>query len=364
MLRPLHKANTGLAPRFNTDYWPCLSNARRKNLYTARPDNPHLAVIAILAACFALSLADALIEKQSASFVLWQIFVMRSVIAIPFLVYLARLQSCAVCLWPRHPGWTLLRSLALVSVWIFYFAALPHVEPATVAAAYYTLPLFITLFAGVFLAEPMRAAGGFALALGFIGTLLILNPRAEGFNAYALLPILAAICYAGAMILTRSKCRQENPVLLSLWLNLCFVAVGALGLLILHQWQPDADRVAVHPSLLGAWTPMWLDEWRIMAILAAAILVGSICAAYAYQNAKASVIAVFDFTHVAFAATWGLLLFAEVPAPMVAGGAVLIVAAGIIAMRQKSSQESVHRRGAGKSREDLSDVGTAEPLDK
>lgn len=336
---PLHKVIAGLAPRFNTDYWPCISNAPKRFLNTARPDNQKLAVIAILAACFALSLGDALIKKQSASFLLWQIFVVRSIILIPFLVYLVRLESCAISLRPLHPGWTLLRSLVLVMMWIFYFAALPHIELATAAAAYYTLPLFIALFAALFLGEPIRRAGLLALALGFIGTLMILQPQDDDFNAYALLPILAAICYACAMTLTRSKCRQEKPTLLSLWLNLCFIAVGAIALILLYLWQPDAATVAFNPFLLGAWTPMWLQEWRIMAILAAAILVGSICAAYAYQNARASVVAIFDFAYVAFAAIWGLLLFAEIPAPLVTGGILLVVAAGIIAIRQKSAQD-------------------------
>ena len=56
-------------------------------------DNLKLAIAAILVACFSLSLGDALIKQQSASFVIWQIFVMRSVIAIPFLIYFVRIAS-------------------------------------------------------------------------------------------------------------------------------------------------------------------------------------------------------------------------------------------------------------------------------
>ena len=38
------------------------------------------------------------------------------------------------------------------------------------------------------------------------------------------MPLISAVCYAGAMILTRSKCRDEHPVILALWLNIAFVA--------------------------------------------------------------------------------------------------------------------------------------------
>lgn len=305
---------------------------------SAARDNLKLAVSAILLACFALSLGDALIKQQSASFVIWQIFVMRSIIVIPFLIYFVRLQSCAVSIKPEQPRWTLLRSLILVLMWILYFAALPHIELATAAAAYYTLPIFITLFAAIFLGESITAGGWFAVLLGFTGTLLILQPQADDFNAYALLPILAAICYACAMILTRSKCRHEKPTVLGLWLNVAFVGVGATALIALYLWNPDSATVTMNPFLLGAWTPMWLDEWRIMAILAVAILVGSVSAAFAYQRGPSAIIATFDFAYVAFAVIWGFLLFDETPQPLVATGIVMIVIAGTVATLQKSSR--------------------------
>ena len=302
----------------------------------AARDNLKLAVIAILAGCFALSLGDALIKQQSTSFVIWQIFVMRSMIAIPFLVYFVRIYSCAVPIKPIRAGWTLLRSLILVVMWLFYFAALPHIELALAAAAFYTLPIFITLFAAIFLGEKITARGWLAVLLGFTGTLLILQPQADDFNAYALLPLVSAVCYACAMILTRSKCQQEKPTVLSLWLNICFIGVGALALLLLKLWNPGAELIAANPFLFGEWTPMRLDEWRVMAILAIAIVIGSIGAAIAYQKGPSSIIATFDFSYVGFAAIWGFVLFAEIPGALVSIGIVLIVTAGIIATRQKS----------------------------
>jgi drug/metabolite transporter (DMT)-like permease len=299
-------------------------------------DNLKLAIGAILLACLALSLGDALIRQSSASFPIWQIFVLRSMIVAPLLIYILRIRDCATPIRPLHPGWALLRSLILVVMWIFYFAALPQMALATAAAAYYTLPIFIILLAAIFLGESMTPSSWMAVVLGFGGTILILEPRAGDFDAYSLLPIAAAICYAGAMTLTRSKCRGEKPLVLSLWLNLCFISVGALATLILSVWQPGTDMVALNPFLLDSWTPMGLGEWRVMAILAGAILVGSLFAAIAYQNGPSSVIAIFDFSYLGFAVLWGLLLFAEVPGARATLGMLLIVIAGIIATRQRS----------------------------
>ncbi len=80
---------------------------------------------------------------------------------------------------------------------------------------------------------------------------------------------------------------------------------------------------------------MWIAEWRIMTILAAAIIVGSIGAAIAYQSGPSSIIATFDFSYVAFAVVWGILLFGEVPSFITIIGIVLIVGGGMLAVRNR-----------------------------
>jgi drug/metabolite transporter (DMT)-like permease len=305
---------------------------------SANQDNLKLAIGAIVTGCLALSLGDALIKQHSASFVLWQIFLVRSLITLPFLVYLARIHSCRDPIKPKALAWTLLRSLLLVVMWMFYFAALPHIDFAVAAAAFYTLPLFITLFAAVFLDERISVRGWLAIATGFVGTLLILQPQAGEFNAWATLPLVSAVLYACAMILTRSKCRHEKPAILSLWLNIGFVAAGSIALLGLKLWRPGAELVAWNPFLFGAWTPMWLEEWRTMGILAVAIMAGSIGAAFAYQKGPASTVALFDFSYVGFAAIWGLVIFAEMPAPPVLLGIFFIVVAGMLVSLKKSTR--------------------------
>ena len=298
-------------------------------------DNLTLAVPAILIGVFALSLGDALIKQQSATFSLWQIFIMRSLIATPFLIYFIRIRTCAMPVMPDQFGWTALRSLILVFMWVAYYLALPHVPLSIAAAALYTLPLFITLFAALLIGDRIGWKGWIAVLLGFVGVLLILQPQADDFNAYALLPIVSAICYASAMIMTRSKCQNENPLVLSLWLNLAFIGVGALAILIIQIWQPTPSNIAANPFLLGDWLPMWIDEWRAMAILAIAITLGSVGAAIAYQAGPPSIIATFDFSYVAFAVVWGILLFSQVPDLITITGIVLIVGGGMLAVRNK-----------------------------
>ena len=297
-------------------------------------DNVRLAVVVILATDFALSLGDAAIKHISVNFVLWQIFVLRSIIAIPMLIAIIRLRSRAASLMPRRPGWVALRSLMLTSMWVAYYAALPHLALGIAAAAYYTLPIFITLFAALFIGERIGPMGWGAVLLGFVGVLLILKPAASGFNGYALLPLVSAILYALAMILTRTKCREENPLVLSLSLNVAFVVVGLLAtLLIVMAGGPAGDGPGAS-FLFGQWSVMGRTEWLSMALLAGAMIIGSIGAAIAYQAGPPATVATFDFAYVGFAGVWGIVFFAEVLDAVTIGGVMLIIAAGVLAVRR------------------------------
>ena len=101
---------------------------------------------------------------------------------------------------PTSLLWTIVRSLLLVLMWVCYYISLPHMSLAAAAAAYYTLPIFITLFSAIIVGDTVSRTGWIAVFLGFTGVVLILKPNVEDLNWYALLPLLAAILYALAMI--------------------------------------------------------------------------------------------------------------------------------------------------------------------
>lgn len=297
-------------------------------------DNIVLAVIAIVFTAFALSLGDALIKQISADFPLWQVFVMRSVIAVPVLITVIKVQNRSGLLIPNNLGWTSLRSLMLTFMWVAYYAALPNLAFSIAAAAYYTLPLFITLFSALFIGDKVGFKGWIAVTVGFCGVLAILRPDANDFNAYALLPLISAILYALAMIITRTKCRNEDPLVLSLGLNLSFIVIGTAATVLIGYWAPSGVQTETHSFLLSPWILMAADEWLTMTVLATAIIIGSVGAAIAYQAGPSSVVSTFDFLYLAFAAVWGLVFFAEVPDAITITGIIMIAAAGILAVRR------------------------------
>lgn len=296
-----------------------------------RPDNVPLGVATIVGTVLALSLADALIKSLGGGgeMGLWQLFAVRSLLAFPVLLGGSLVFLNKNRLVPQSVRWIAIRSFLLTVMWIAYYLALPLLPLAVAAAAYYTLPLFIVAFAALFGGETVGRSQWAGVALGFVGILLVLRPGGDAFVWAALLPILSAILYALAMILTRTKCRNEHPATLALGLNATFIIVGLIGLLIGWVFPVEATGF-----LSLDWTTMGPTEWRTTAILASLILVASVGTAVAYQAAPASTLGTFDFAYVGFALIWGALFFAERPDNIALAGIALIVVAGVLAVRR------------------------------
>lgn len=299
--------------------------------HPARQDNIPLGVATIVGTVLALSLGDALIKALGGGvgISLWQIFIVRSLIAVPVLLGFAWVLFGAQRLAPLAFGWIAVRSLLLVVMWIAYYVSLPLLPLAVAAAANYTLPLFIVAFAALAGGEVVGRLQWIGVAIGFLGIVLVLRPGGDAFQWAALLPILAAILYAAAMVLTRLKCREEHPATLALGLNAAFVLCGSLA--VLSGWMFDLQGSGF---LTTTWSPLTGIAWLNLTILAGLILIASVGTAIAYQAAPASTVGTFDFAYVGFALIWGAVFFGERPDALALAGILLIVCAGVLAVRR------------------------------
>src|SRR5699024_11902812 len=117
---------------------------------------------------FALSLGDALVKYVSPDFSLWQIYVVRSLIAIALLLAIFLSQDKLAALKPVSVGWVTVRSLLLTLMWLAYYAALPWLTLSVAAIAMYMTPLFIALFAAVLIGEPVGPRRWMGVVIGFI----------------------------------------------------------------------------------------------------------------------------------------------------------------------------------------------------
>ena len=294
----------------------------------ARPDRTALGVGLILASVSAMAFSDAVVKLVSADMTVWQIFAVRALFAIPPL--LAFLSARGIRTRLRMSRWMLLRSALVVLAWLFFYASLPALSLSVAAVAVYTNPVMIVLLSAALIGEPVSRRRWGGVLLGFLGALAVLRPGSEAFSWFTLLPLLAAACYALAMVLTRGKCRDDSPLAMSLVLHACFLAVGLAVSLALAVLNVDGDAKAALPFLLGDWAPMGARELGLLALIGALSAAYFLGVARAYQIAAPSVVATFDYAYLVSAALWGFVFFLEIPDAFTMLGMILITAAGLL----------------------------------
>jgi len=299
---------------------------------THRSDRIGIAVVTMVFTDLTLSIADAIIKITISDMPLSQFILLRSSITLPLLLTILRWRYRHVALWPAHPGWAILRSTLLLSSLLIYYASLPRLDFSLAAAVYYTIPLFITLFASVWNQETVGLKGWVGVSLGFAGVLLMLKPDADNLNIYALMPLASAVLYALAMVLTRTKSRADNPFVLALVFNVIAIIVGGAASLAIMVVGNDSGQNV----FTSDWIPMGWPEWGLIALLSLTMLIGSVGTAIAYQLGPPSIVSTWDFSYLAFAVFWGIVLFAERLDVASMLGITLIAVAGVIVVRRSA----------------------------
>lgn len=291
-------------------------------------DKPYLGIAIILASVTAMAFADAVVKLVSADLTIWQVFTARSVFALGCLLILARLRGTGTAAWASR--WVVARSALLVLTWLVFYASFPVLELSVAATAVYTNPIITALLSAVLLGQRVSSRQWLGVSLGFLGVAAILKPGAEDFSWVVALPLLGAVLYSLAMVLTRGKCQDQSAIALAIGLHAGFLATGLIAVAGLALLGLEAATRDAYPFLLGGWAEMGAREWGLMAllgVLSAAFFLG---VARAYQIAPPQIIATFDYGYLVSAALWGLVFFAERPDGLTVAGMVLITLAGLL----------------------------------
>lgn len=281
-------------------------------------------VPAILLAVFVMALTDTLIKLSSSGMVLWQIWILRSMLALPVLFIAARGRVNG-----PGTGWVALRSTALVAQYLCLYAVLPLIDLALAGAAFYVAPFLIVGLSALILKNRITLRHWLAIATGFVGLVLIVKPFGAGFTPLIGMPIAAALFYALAAIITRARCAAVAPLVMGFWLNLVCLVAG-LGLGVVRRVVPAPDWAGF---IFGPWQDMAGRDWAMILALAALIVVLSVSLANAYQSPRPELIAALDYGYMVFVVFWGYAVFAEVPDLWTLAGIGMIVGGGLAMLR-------------------------------
>ncbi len=211
----------------------------------------------------------------------------------------------------RRTGLVALRGLALAAATFFAGFALQRMPVAEAVSIFYLQGFGVMLAGGFLLKERISVAGWMAAAAGFAGVLLIARP---GGNLEPLGVLFALICAAVSVVyvlLSRTLAATESTMAMLLYVAIAgTLAFGAMVVFNLKPYSFSMIDVALL-TFMGA------------ASLAAHFLFTS-----AYRFAPASLLAPFNYFHIAFAVIAGFVVYNHLPDRLAMLGMVMIAGAG------------------------------------
>ena len=215
-----------------------------------------------------------------------------------------------------HPGLHLFRiSIGLMAMYL-YFYALSHLPLADALLLNYTSPLFIGLFAVMWLNEQWTRSRQLASVVGLLGVALLFHPSSSIASMAGILGLLSG-ALAGLALTTVKKLSRTEP-------GLRIVVMFALG----------ASIISFVPML---WHFRWpsFEAWVWIIGMALFGNIGHLALTRAYRLAPASQVSPMSYSSLLFAGLIGFLFWHEVPDLPGLAGALIIVTAGIMVARER-----------------------------
>jgi drug/metabolite transporter (DMT)-like permease len=290
-----------------------------------------MAALSLCGGIFIFSLQDPILKYVSGTYPLSEAVAIRTVAALPFLLFIVHLQGGLGRLVTRRRILKHMpRGFIMMSAYSTYYLALPAMKLAEAVTLYFTAPLFITALAVPMLGERLQAKRLAVLLIGFCGVIVTYRPGLGVFDLASLLPVYAAFAYGVAQLMARQIGGTETAAVMGFYQNVMYM-LGALVLALLFGHGAFAyDNM--HPSaafLLRAWSFEKPLDLLLLACCGPIAAVGSVLLSHAYRVAEANFVAPFEYSALIWAASWGFVVFAEVPDLYIFAGAALIVGAGL-----------------------------------
>ncbi len=292
--------------------------------------NRIIGITSLVVGILIFSTQDAIIKGLSGDYAVTQAIVTRCVVALPILLCMVHVKGGLRLIASRRLPALSLRGIILLVAYTTYYISFPALPLGVTVALFFTAPLFITVFAALFLGEQVGWRAATAVVIGFSGVVVMTAPGFAVFEPAILLPLASACTYAIAQILARKLGVSEPASVMTFYQNGVYLLGAALIAALLHGAGLTS---AAHPSLdflVRPWVVPTLTDLALMGACGVIAAIASTLLTHAYRTAEANLITVFEYTGLIWAPLWGFFLFAEVPGPRVLAGAVLIIGAGLL----------------------------------
>ncbi|PVA07117.1 EamA/RhaT family transporter [Thalassorhabdomicrobium marinisediminis] len=278
----------------------------------------------MLGFCMLAPLGDAMAkllgDELSVGFLVFVRFAAQVILLMP-LVWLAG--------YPLPRGAWLIRMTALRTVLHIagiglMFTSLQYLPLADAIAIAFVMPFIMLLLGKVFLHEEVGPHRLAACAVGFAGTLLVVQPNFVDVGAPALLPMGVAVVFSLFMLVTRAIAKEVDPIGMQALSGIMAVPVLGAALLLF----PETDRLTLSEMDEGTW-------WLLIALGALGTF-AHLLMTWSLRFAPSATLAPMQYLEIPIGTVIGYLVFRDLPNGLAALGICITIAAGLyIILRER-----------------------------
>ena len=284
----------------------------------------HLGVVYMIMSVLFFSFMDILI-KITDEYAVGQVMFFRAVfglIPIFFLIPKNRLRDFYKT---KHVALHFYRSFFGAIAMAAIFVGLRNLQLAEVTALAFSAPLWVVIFSMFFLSETIRAKRWIAVALGFIGVVIISKPGFDSLNFYYIYPIIFCFGFAGVSIIIRKLTLAGEPV----WLIAFYFSVvsGLGGLLTIP---------------LGVWKTPSTYDFILLILIGLLGSIANLLLTQSYKLAEVTLTTPLKYLSLVFAIIFGFYFFEEIPTiNTLLGAGFIVVSSAIIFFRASQLKKPI-----------------------
>ena len=265
-----------------------------------------------------LTLTDLLIKIASQTFPIGQVMIFYGVGSLIVFWGLLGIKGESIRLSPITNPAVILRNIGDLIAMNSMFLALVYVPLSTIGAVIQTVPILVTVAAVLFLGEQVGIRRALAILIGFLGTLLIIQPGAATFDITTALVFIAAVGMALRDIATKLVRENFSTLLLSFYSCFLFIFSGSVLFIINGEASVPA-----------------LDDIALLAGMIAAGSLGFFFMTEAVRLGDMSVVIPFRYTRLLFSMAAGILILGEKVNTIMLFGSALTILSGLYIWRRE-----------------------------
>ena len=277
-----------------------------------------LGMIAAMGAFLMFTVMNTFAKMLSTNHSVIEIAFYRNLIAcLPFLIMIFAFGRREILIIRTKPSLVGVRAAIGTMSLLTTFYAYKLMPMADTTAILFTASLFIPVLGVIFLKESVGPYRWSAVAIGFIGVLIMSHPSGDVYTLGILVALFAALLHAVLQIILRYLGRYESPETISFYFFVIGVILTALPLPFIAV-RPTMAEV---PLLLGVGLSGAAAQWLL---------------SIAFRNARAAIVTVFNYSSIVWAALFGWMIWNEWPMPTVIAGAAVVIASNILMIWRES----------------------------